>query len=254
MGIAETPAPDPFDPYCFMNCLVAHTFRWRDGVLTDLGSLVDGASSTPNCINASGVVVGISENGALDPQSPFPPELRAVVWKHGRIIDLGTFGGTFSYGSTINDRNQVVGFALNPVPDPFELGECGAGGLAPTQKRAFVWHESTGLRELGTLGGPDSCATVHQQSRTDCRQLLHELHAQSRHRRSHPGSLLLEGRHDDGPRRAGRHPRPCERDEHHGQICGDSDLEGDETQHGFFWDRATMTDLTPTGPSRSQKP
>ena len=135
------------------------------------------------------------------------------MWKHGRIIDLGTFGGTFSYASTINDRDQVVGFALNPVPDSFELGECGADGLAPTQKRAFVWQEGAGLRELGTLGGPDSCAMLINNRGQIAGNSFTSF-------TPNPGTgvptqdpfFWKDGTMTDlGGLR--RHPRPCERDE-----------------------------------------
>jgi len=87
-GGAETAIPDPYAPNCFFSsdCLVAHTFRWQNGVLTDLGRLPGVNGGGPNDINANGVVTGISENGAIDPLTGFP-EVRAVVWKDG-----GPFG------------------------------------------------------------------------------------------------------------------------------------------------------------------
>src|ERR1700720_1477840 len=43
-SFADTAFPDPFAPdFCFdPDCLLAHAFRSRNGVMTDLGSLVDG--------------------------------------------------------------------------------------------------------------------------------------------------------------------------------------------------------------------
>ena len=41
-GYADTSTPDPFAPNCFnTDCFVSHTFRWQDGVLTDLGAIAD---------------------------------------------------------------------------------------------------------------------------------------------------------------------------------------------------------------------
>jgi uncharacterized membrane protein len=103
-GIADTSTPDPFYPNCFFpECLVVHTFQWKNGVLRDLGALVDGVGSGANWINSKGVMAGISENGMTDTHAVFPPEFDAVVWKDGEIINLGTFEGTFSYANAIND-------------------------------------------------------------------------------------------------------------------------------------------------------
>jgi hypothetical protein len=58
-GTADTTIPDPYAPFCFSpDCLVTHTFRWQDGMLTDLGALPGVNSSIPNAINASGAIAG----------------------------------------------------------------------------------------------------------------------------------------------------------------------------------------------------
>ena len=247
VGIADTSLPDPFDPYCFMDCFVAHTFQWHKGVLTDLGALTDGASSGPNAINAAGVIAGISETGAIDPLSEFPPEFDAVVWKDGQIIDLGTFGGTFSYANALNNRSQVVGLALNTLPHSFTLDECGAGIPTTTQARAFIWQGDGGLRELGTLGGSDSCALVINQ-----RGLV------AGHSFTNFTPNLVTGVPTDDPflwedgemRDLGTlggtqgHPNGIN---DRGQVCGNSNLAGDLTTHAFLWDRGQMKDLGTLG-------
>jgi probable HAF family extracellular repeat protein len=161
-GFADTPTPDPNAPNCFGDCSVGHTFQWRKGVLTDLGMLPGVNSGGPNDINANGVVTGISENSVIDPLTG-SPEFDAVVWKDGHIINLGTFGGNFSYANAINDRGQVTGFALNTTPDSFGLEELCMNPPFAQQMRAFIWQGGE-LQDLGTLGGPDSCALFINQS------------------------------------------------------------------------------------------
>ena len=156
-GASDTSDLDPFAPNCLSpDCYVWHPFQWKDGVLTDLDTLTEVNSGGPNDINANGVVTGISENGRIDPSTGFP-EFDAVVWKNGQIINLGTFGGAFSYGAAINDRGQVAGFALNAIPDSFDLGDFCQNFPMPQQMRAFIWQNGV-IQNLGTLGGTDSCA------------------------------------------------------------------------------------------------
>ena len=99
---------------------MSHAFRWRNGAKTDLGVLPGGASSAALWINSKGMIVGMSQNGAIDPLTGIP-EVRGVVWKDGQITDLGTFGGNVSYASAVNDRGQVWGTSLNAVPDEFSF-------------------------------------------------------------------------------------------------------------------------------------
>jgi hypothetical protein len=94
-------------------------------------------------------------DGVVDPVLGFN-ELRAVLWKDGEIQDLGTLGGNVSAGAGINDRGQVVGFALNGIPDPFSIYDFQLFGSSNgTQTRAFLWQDGV-MQDLGTLGGPDS--------------------------------------------------------------------------------------------------
>ena len=100
---------------------VNHALEWHNGVVTDLGSLAGADNcSVATSVNANGEITGQSENGVIDPVLGFN-ELRAVRWKDGRIFDLGTMGGNVSAGAGINNRGQLVGFALNgfPILSPF---------------------------------------------------------------------------------------------------------------------------------------
>jgi probable HAF family extracellular repeat protein len=180
VGAAETPIPIPphFNPFpCGPGTFIYHAFEWQNGVVTDLDTLPGGNCSNAIWINAAGEIAGNSENGEIDPLTGIR-ELRAVVWKndenegdkhsddnHGNagIKDLGTLGGNHSGAAAINDRGQIVGFALNGVPDPFSIFD--AFFLAPdsqcpscgTQTRAFLWQDGA-MQDLGTLGGPDASA------------------------------------------------------------------------------------------------
>lgn len=148
-SFADSALPDPnsaffcYDPDCFQG----HAFRWKDGVLTDLGAL-DNTNSAAGSINAAGWATGQSESSVIDPVLGIP-EFRAVLWKHNQIMDLGTLAdGTQSLGIYVNNAGQVVGFStISTAPDL--LGFFGF----PTH--TFLW-ENGHKEDIGTLGGTDS--------------------------------------------------------------------------------------------------
>ena len=178
---------------------------WVGGRLVDLGTL-GGNQSDAGAVNDRGQVVGAALNTVADPvpDSSGPlaenncaiipintTEVRAVLWQHGTIHDLGTLGGPDAMASWINDRGQIVGQSFTsstvnastgyPTMDPFlwrddrmiDLGTLGGtsgianwltdrgqvmgtSNLAGDQShRAFLWRDGTML-DLGTLGGANS--------------------------------------------------------------------------------------------------
>lgn len=148
---ADTTQPDPNAPnFCFVSdCQVAHAYRWRGGVLEDLGSLAPGASSLVAHINDRGWGVGISQTGIADPIFGGPQQVAAMFTGH-RIIPLGFApGGTESIGVYINNAGQAVSFGFNDIPDPY------APIPAGVQDRTFLWFRGQAI-DIGTLGGPDA--------------------------------------------------------------------------------------------------
>jgi len=135
---------------------VTHAFEWMNSAVTDLGSLAGPAfCSDANSINQRGEIQGISEIDAVDQVLGFY-EVRAVVWKHGRLVNLGTLGGDNSWAWAINNRGQVVGLTQNAIPDPYSIFDFLIfGSSVGTQTRAFLWQDAV-MRDLGTLGGPDA--------------------------------------------------------------------------------------------------
>jgi probable HAF family extracellular repeat protein len=150
-GSADTSIPDPNAPNCLSSdCFISHAFKWQNGSLTDLGALPGVNSSFGSWISANGLIAGESGNGRTDPMTG-GPEARGVFWSDDQIIDLGTFGGNESLANAVNTQGQVVGLATNSIPDPFNFYGFG------TQMHAFLWQKGV-MRDLGTLGGPDSIA------------------------------------------------------------------------------------------------
>jgi probable HAF family extracellular repeat protein len=164
-----------------------HAFRYRDGVMRDVGTgFGPGSFSRAWDNNRTGVIVG--ERGRTQ-SSP----VRAFLARNDRFRDLGTLGGRstlpFSVESiayAINDRGQIVGTAL-PAQPPLhaflwidgamhDLGTLGGNheateafginnrgaivGRSPTATgaiHAFLWRDGV-MQDLGTLGGTASAA------------------------------------------------------------------------------------------------
>lgn len=249
-GTADTTTPDPYAPFCFSpECLVTHTFQWEEGALTDLGALPGVNSSIPNAINASGAIAGISENGTIDPATGFA-EYDGVVWQDGEIINLGTFGGAFSYAGDINDAGQVAGFALTTTPDSFFLGNLCFNNPFATQMLAFIWQGGA-LQNLGTLGGPDSCGYfINQGGQVAGMSFTNSIiNPSTGFPTTHPfvwnGKRMLDVGSLGGTLALGAGVVPLN---DHGVMTGFSTLAGDATLHPFVWTKSKgIQDLATLG-------
>jgi probable HAF family extracellular repeat protein len=139
---------------------VRHGFLWQDGVLTDFG-----VGSTAAAITERGEIVG---SAVID------GHVRAVVWKDGTRIDLGTLPGEVeSRALAINERGLIAGWSgthsflwdhgvmtdLGTFRDQPILafgisakGEVLGSWVDGVSSRALVWKDGAAT-DLGTLGG-----------------------------------------------------------------------------------------------------
>jgi probable HAF family extracellular repeat protein len=242
-GSADTTKPDPFS-LCFNDdCRVSYAFEWRNGVMTNLGALKDGVSSASSWISANGLIAGVSENGKVDPLISGFPENRAVLWRDGRITNLGTLeGGHESFANAVNSRAQVVGAALNKTPDPNKNSMAGLG----YQTRAFLWEDGA-MQDLGTLGtGTDAQAVLIN----DKGQVVGWSYIDSTTRTPScnfpliTDSFIWDKEH--GMVDLGSFGGTCtiaSAMNNHGQIVGESNATGDQSSPAFIWENGSFKPL-----------
>ena len=108
-----------------------HAALWRDGALTDLGTLGGPNSATTWSVKAnSGIVAGISQTSTPDPlgeawsSAAFYPGATGTgyinlgfVWENGTMRGLPTLGGNNGFATGANSRGQIVGWAETAVHD-----------------------------------------------------------------------------------------------------------------------------------------
>jgi probable HAF family extracellular repeat protein len=138
VGFSNNDVSDPFSIIGFST--QTRAFLWQKGVIRDLSTL-GGADAIPNVMNERGQIAGLSYTNADFSTNCFLPLTTApFLWEDGKMIDLGTFGGTCGFANWLNQRGQVVGNS-NLAGDATHHG--------------FLWSAGK-LTDLGTLGGNNS--------------------------------------------------------------------------------------------------
>jgi probable HAF family extracellular repeat protein len=144
---------------------------WRDGLITDLGTLGGPNSSVAWTVkNNRGIIVGISQTATPEPLgerwscSAFftgPDDVGytclGFVWEKGVMRALPTLGGNNGFAASANNRGQVVGWAENTVRD----SKCVAPQVL--QFRAVVWElgrDNIKIEELPLIPGDSSSAAT----------------------------------------------------------------------------------------------
>lgn len=140
--------------------------------VTDVGALPGHAASRARGLNLHAQVTGHSDpsnNGFVG---------TAFLWTNGVMQNLGTFGGAWSIGESINDAGQVAGSASNSRggthaflysngkltniagkakgnSSGIAINNSGhiVGRITVTYDRPFYWSPGTGFVYLGGLGG-----------------------------------------------------------------------------------------------------
>ena len=109
-----------------------HAALWRDGAITDLGTLGGPNSAVTWSVKSnSGLVVGIAQTATPDPlgeawsSAAFYPGATGsgyinlgFTWENGLMRGLPTLGGNNGFATGANSRGQIVGWAETPVHDP----------------------------------------------------------------------------------------------------------------------------------------
>jgi probable HAF family extracellular repeat protein len=247
-GGADTGLPDPYPPSFFSpDGHILHAFKWKNGVLTDLGTLPGGYSSTAYWVNERGLIMGGSQNGLIDPITGVPDAM-AVLWEQdGEIVDLGTLGGSFSFGNAMNNRGQVVGLALNTVPDQYSMVGLG------TETHAFIWQNGY-MEDLGTLGGPDSWAAALNENgqvagwafTNSTPNPVTNIPTQDPFL-WHNGQMIDLGTLGGTVGVVGSFSGAGGAINSRGQVVGTSNLAGDLTHHPFLWNEGSLIDLGTLG-------
>jgi probable HAF family extracellular repeat protein len=146
--------------------LTTHAALWRDGTLTDLGTLGGPNSEVGWPVkNNRGIISGFAETAALDPFgenwscSAFFPTVThhtclGFVWENGVMRALPTLGGNNGFATGTNNSGHVVGWAENTVHDP----TCVAPQVL--QFRAVDWASDGSPQELPPLPGDTTSAAT----------------------------------------------------------------------------------------------
>jgi probable HAF family extracellular repeat protein len=267
VGASDTAAADPYAPgMCFADCYVIRSFLWSNGKSTELLPLPDGKSLSgiASSINARGWIIGQAQNGKIDPGTGWP-ESRGVLWRGDSITDLGTLGGPQAIANAINDFGQIVGAALTKSPDPFANNPLTACSYLPTtgfacafltfaqnadffpgttESHAFLWHAGS-MRDLGTLGGPDSAAWIINDRGQVAGFSFVSFVANPSTGVPTVDPFIWDPR--DGAMKdigglGGTYGSPQWMN-NRGQVVGSSNLAGDTGSHPFLWSEGVLTDL-----------
>ena len=255
-GYADTSQPDPYAPdECWDgDCVVAHTFRWSNGKLTDLGVIGSGPNSESNWISDNGLIAGDSQNGLLDPLVNFW-QIRGVLWRGNQTIEVGTLdGGYNSMARGVNSNGVVVGLSTTLVPDPNAM-IMSFGLPYAFQTRAFRWKNGH-IQDLGTLGGPDAIAVgVNERGQIfgnsytsfDPSPLCGNLYFGQTFDSLTTGAFLWQNGKMTNLGSLGGTCTQAIAINNRGQVAGFSSLAGDTVIHPFSWDRGRLVDLGTLG-------
>jgi probable HAF family extracellular repeat protein len=139
LGSSCGTAPFSTNSVFFPGTTQTHAFLWQGGFMHDLGTL-GGPDSNAWFINDLGQVTGWSFTSFTANASTGVPTVDPFFFdpEDGKMIDMGSLGGTFGSVAWLNNKGQVA-------------GDSNLAGDAT--QHPFIWSKATGMKDLGSLGG-----------------------------------------------------------------------------------------------------
>jgi probable HAF family extracellular repeat protein len=132
VGFALNSVPDQFSGFGTQ----MRGFLWQSGAMQDLGTL-GGPDANAFIVNERTQVTGWSSTNSTPARCYFRLTTDPFLWQDGKMIDLGTLGGTCGFPNWLNNRGEVVG----------QSNLAGDSTFHP-----FLWRRGK-MSDLGTLGG-----------------------------------------------------------------------------------------------------
>jgi probable HAF family extracellular repeat protein len=151
--------------------LSRHAALWRNGVLTDLGTLGGPNSSvTWNVKDTQGVIIGISQTADLEPLGELWSSVAfygapynfgyinlGFVWENGLMRGLPNFpGGNNGFATGANNLRQAVGWAENDIHDP----TCVSPQVLQFRPATWTLGPPDQIQELPLIAGDTSGAAT----------------------------------------------------------------------------------------------
>jgi len=135
VGFSDNDIPDAFSMAGVAN--QTRAFLWKNGEIRDLGTL-GGPDAIAFYVNERGQVAGQSYTNSTPSQAFGVPTQDPFFWEKGKMVDIGTLGGTQGSPNWMNNRGQVVGYSTE---------------VTDQNSHAFLWDKEGGLKDLGFLPG-----------------------------------------------------------------------------------------------------
>lgn len=210
---------------------------WKGGKVIDLGTL-GGNGASANAITDDGLIFGGALNTIPDSDSgdpffvPGATQVHAVLWKDGKIQDLGTLGGSDSVVYQANNVGQAMGVSFTDAVRHESTG-------LPTT-HPFLWERGH-MYDVGSLGGTKSIG-YGLNNRGEIVGFSKMAGDSTRH-----PFLWRHGRLRDLGTLGGDRGEAWWINDF-GHVVGWADLPGSQSHHAFVWRNHQMKDLgTPDG-------
>jgi probable HAF family extracellular repeat protein len=202
---------------------------WRNGNITDLGTLPEGGyESLALAVNSRGQVAGIALNTVPDPNSMLVGlgyQSRAFLWQKELMQDLGTLGGTDAQAVLINESGQVSGWSYTSS-NPTSASGC-TSNLFVLTTGSFISQDGK-MTDLGNFGGTCTLA-ADLNNRGQVAGLSYLAGDFASHPFLWDRGVLTDLGTLGGSGGVGAAINDA------GEIAGYASLPGDQITHGFLW-------------------